>query len=436
MKRYALESLKNWKKSQNRKPMVLLGARQTGKTWLMQEFGRTEYDNAIYLNFDTQKSLSVIFEQDIQPSNIIEKLEGVFHTKISCEKTLIIFDEIQECQRAKDSLKYFNELAREYHIIAAGSFLGVAGGKFPVGQVNSLTLYPLSFYEFLEVLERGDLIKLLKERNEALLCGLNDLFIEYLKKYFYVGGMPAAVIEFIKSGDFDKVRTIQNEILINYKGDFSKHITLKDIPKVRMLWDSIPVHLAKEKKKFVYKDIKTGGRAAEFENAMDWLVNTGLIYKIQKADIPKIPLIAYQSLNNFKIYSLDIGLLGAQAEISKQDIFSPNINLTNDYNGMTAEQFACQELKSAGISPLFYWAREGAMAEIDFLTQQKGEIIPIEVKSSFNTKAKSLQSFMNEFHPKIAVKSSLNIFNKGNNILTIPLYRISDFYELIDREWK
>jgi len=432
MRRYALKSLKNWKKMQNRKPMILLGARQTGKTWVMQEFGRSEYDNAVYLNFDTHKSLSAIFEQDIQPSNIIERLEGVFHTKISAEKTLIIFDEIQECQRAKDSLKYFNEQAPQYHIIAAGSFLGVAGGKFPVGQVNSLTLYPLSFYEFLEALERDDLIQLLNERNETLLSGLNDLFIEYLKKYFYTGGMPAAVFEFINSGDLDKVRTIQNEILTNYKGDFSKHITLKDIPKVRMLWDSIPSHLAKEKKKFVYKDIKVGGRAAEFENAMDWLVNRGLIYKIQKADIPKIPLIAYQSLNSFKIYSLDIGLLGAQAEISKQDIFSPNINITNDYNGMIAEQFACQELKSAGVSPLFYWARDGAMAEIDFITQHNGEIIPIEIKSSSNTKAKSLQSFMNEFHPKLAVKSSLNIFNKSNNTLAIPLYRISDFYKMID----
>jgi len=432
MKRYILEALKNWKNSSNRKPMILWGARQTGKTWVMQEFGRAEFDNVIYLNFDTQKSLSSVFESDIQPSYIIERLEAFYNTKISPGKTLIIFDEIQECQHAKDSLKYFNENAPEYQIIAAGSFLGVAGGKFPVGQVNSLTLYPLSFYEFLEALGRSDLVVLLKERDEKLLNGLNELFIDYLKKYFYVGGMPAAVNEFVITGDYDKVRTIQNEILTNYKGDFSKHITLKDIPKVRMLWDSIPTHLAKEKKKFVYKDIKTGGRAAEFENAMDWLVNTGLIYKIPKADIPKIPLIAYQSQNNFKIYSLDIGLLGAQAETSKQDIFSPKINLTNDFNGMMAEQFACQELKSAGVSPLFYWARDGAMAEIDFITQYNGDIVPIEIKSSFNTKAKSLQSFMNEFHPSYAVKSSLNIFNKGNNILAVPLYRISDFYEIID----
>ena len=431
MQRLIYNELLKWKTSPGRKPLIIYGARQVGKTWLMQKFGRTNFENTLYLNFDTQKNLSSIFESKIDPMHIIEQLERIYHTKIYADKTLLIFDEIQECQRAKDSLKYFNENAPQYHITAAGSFLGVASGRFPVGQVNCLTLYPLSFYEFLEAQERSDLVKTLKERSEPLLASLNDLYADYLKRYYYVGGMPAVVNEYINTGDLNKTRSIQYEILTNYKGDFSRHIEAKDIAKVRMLWDSIPVHLAKEKKKFIYKDIKVGGRAAEFENAMDWLVNTGLIYKIQKVDTPKIPLISYQSLNNFKIYSLDIGLMGAQAEISEQDIFNPNIDLTNDFNGMLAEQFACQELKSAGVSPLFFWAREGAMAEIDFITQHNGEIIPIEIKSAKNTKSKSLQSFMSDFHPKRAVKSSLNIYGKNNNIYTIPLYRISDFYELI-----
>jgi predicted AAA+ superfamily ATPase len=426
-----LESLKDWKNSPDRKPLVLWGARQVGKTWLMREFGRTEFDNMLYLNFDTQKSLAEMFESDIHPARIISQLEKAFNIKIDMKSTLLIFDEIQECQRAKDSLKYFNESAPEYHIIAAGSFLGVSGGKFPVGQVNSLTLYPLSFYEFLEAQGRSDLVEALKKRDETLLSGINNLFIDQLKNYFYVGGMPAAVSEFIAGGDLDKIRMIQNEILTNYKGDFSKHIAPKDIPKVRMLWDSIPAHLAKEKKKFVYKDVKSGGRAAEFENAMDWLINTGLVYKIPKADTPKIPLIAYQSPSNFKLYSLDIGLLGAQSEVSQKDIFLPDVDLTNDFNGMLAEQFACQELKAADISPLFYWARDGAMAEIDFITQHDGEVIPIEIKSASNTKSKSLQSFINDFHPKHAVKSSLNNYNVGNGVYAIPLYRISDFYEII-----
>jgi len=432
MKRNIYKELLKWKESSRRKPLMIYGARQVGKTWLMQEFGRTDFDNTLYINFDTQKNASRIFETNIEPPHIIEQLERLYHIKINPKKTLIIFDEIQECQRAKDSLKYFNENAPEYHIIAAGSFLGVASGRFPVGQVNTLTLYPLSFYEFLEALGRDDLVKTLEERNEHLLAGINDLYIDYLKKYYFTGGMPAVVNEYVSTNDLNKVRMIQQEILTNYKGDFSRHIEPKDIVKVRMIWDSIPVHLAKEKKKFVYKDIKTGGRAAEFENAMDWLANTGLIYKLNKADTPKIPLISFQSLNSFKIYSLDIGLLGAQAEVSEQDIFSPNVDLTSNFNGMMAEQFACQELKASNVSPLFYWTRDVAIAEVDFITQHRGEIIPIEIKSAKNTKSKSLQSYINDFHPKQAIKSSLNNYSKNNGIFSIPLYRISDLYKIID----
>jgi len=354
-------------------------------------------------------------------------LEALFGRTIDPAKTLLFFDEIQESQRAMDSLKSFNDMAPEYNLIAAGSFLGVMMGRKPVGQTDHITLYPMSFYEFLEAAGHEHALKIIQERDEIALRGISALLSDLLKQYYFVGGMPSAVLEYITSGDLSKVRDVQNKLLVDYKGDFSKHIGIHDIPKVGMIWDSIPVHLTKEKKKFVYKEIKSGARAVEFENAMQWLVDTGLVYKINRVENPQIPLIANQSFGIFKLYMLDIGLFGAKAEISARDIFSPNVDITGNFNGALAEQFVCQELKSSKIGSLFYWGRENAQAELDFLIQKDGEIIPIEVKSAKHTKAKSLLVYMNEYKPKYAIRTSLKNYGIEGNLYSVPLYMISDF---------
>jgi predicted AAA+ superfamily ATPase len=410
---------------------MLFGARQVGKTWLVRHFGASEYTDFIELNFFTNDALKEVFNIDISPNRIIRQLESLFGKTIIPEKTLLFFDEIQESQRAMDSLKTFNDMAPQYHIIAAGSFLGVMIGRRPVGQTDHITLHPMSFYEFLEAAGHEQAVKALRERDKIIINGLSDFLTDLLKHYFYIGGMPTAVLEFITSGNLEKVRDAQNKLLTDYRGDFSKHIGLHDIPKVGMLWDSIPAHLAKEKKKFVYKEIKAGARAAEFENAMQWLVDTGLVTKINRVDNPLIPLIAHQSFGIFKLYMIDIGLLGAKANLSTRDIFSPNIDISSNFNGALAEQFVCQELKTAKVNPLFYWGKEKSQAELDFLLQTDGKIIPIEVKSALRTKAKSLQVYMNNYKPALAVRTSLKSYGIANNLYSIPLYMISDLLEII-----
>ena len=412
---------------------MLFGARQVGKTWLVRDFAACEYTDFIELNFYTNNSLKSIFDIDITPKSIIRQLEALFDKKINPAKTLLFFDEIQESQRAMDSLKTFNDMAPEYNIIAAGSFLGVMVGRKPVGQTDQVTLYPMSFYEFLEASGHDQLVRIVREQDEITINGLSHQLTDLLKQYFFTGGMPAAVLEYFSSGDLNKVREIQNNLLVDYKGDFSRHIGLHDIPKVNMLWDSIPIHLAKEKKKFIYKEIKTGARAAEFENAMQWLVDTGLVYKVNRVDNPLIPLVAHQSFGLFKLYMIDIGLFGAKAGISPRDIFAPNVDITGNFNGALAEQFVCQELKSAKISQLFYWGKEKSQAELDFIIQSNGEIIPVEVKSALHTKAKSLQVYTKEYKPAHAVRTSLRAFAIHNNLYSIPLYMISGLLDIVTR---
>ncbi|MDR1196136.1 MAG: ATP-binding protein [Endomicrobium sp.] len=431
MKRTAFESLKNWKKSQNRKPMILWGARQVGKTWLLKEFGRAEYKQTVYLNFDDNPQLCAYFRQNLDTARVIGALETHFNLKITPADTLIIFDELQECQRAKDSLKYFNENAPQYHIAAAGSLLGVSGGKFPVGQVDSLTLYPMSFYEFLKAAEREQLLEAINKQDIHLLESLSGLLTDMLKTYLYVGGMPAVVDIFLKTKDLAKVRAIQNEILADYKNDFSKHINPNDIAKVRMLWDSIPVHLAREKKKFIYKEVKTGGRAAEFENAMDWLINTGLVYKVPRTLTPKLPLSRDQEREAFKIFMLDVGLLCAKTNIDLSSFYIAEPKIFEDFHGALSEQYVCQELKTTVSTPLFYWGRDKSSAEIDFIMQYKSEIIPIEVKANKNTQAKSLKVYIKEYNPKTAIRTSLKNFGFDGVLYSIPLYMIESLEDIL-----
>jgi len=443
MKRYALEDLRKWKNSSNRKPLMFYGARQVGKTWLVREFAKSDYDDIIELNFHTDDSLKLIFDKDLTPVYIIQQLELRFNKKIDPERTLLFFDEIQESQRAMDSLKSFSDSQApcKYNIISAGSFLGVMMGRRPVGQTDQLTLYPLSFCEFLEAMDRKMLADTIKQCDGAVLSGTRDLLGSLLKQYYFVGGMPEAVSEYAAGGDLINVRRIQNELISTYKGDFSKHINdPRTEPKIRMLWDSISLHLVKENKKFIYKNIKSGGRAAEFENAMQWLVDTGLVYKINKVENPKIPLKMHYKEEFFKLYMLDIGLLGAQAEIRAADILAAGSDIVDNMNGALAEQFVCQELKAANVSPLFYWGRKGSTAEIDFITQGNSEhypceVIPIEVKSAKHTKSQSLKVYMEEYKPACAVRTSMKNFGitaakhgakYAGKLYSVPLYMISE----------
>ncbi|MBR1604552.1 MAG: ATP-binding protein [Alphaproteobacteria bacterium] len=434
MKRYALQDLIKWKDNLDRKPLLLYGARQVGKTWLVREFAKQHYKQIVELNFFTNDKLKQIFADNISPEFLIEQIELLFNVKIDPKTTLLFFDEIQESQRAMDALKTFNDSVNQYHIIAAGSFLGVAIARQPVGQVDHYTLYPLSFCEFLEAINQEKLAQIIQSGNtEMLTSPIRDLLENLLRKYFYVGGMPEAVQTYIDTDDFDEVRIIQKNLLTEYRGDFSKHIDAKDAPRVRMLWDSIPLHLFKENKKFIYKHIKQGGRVAEFEVAMQWLVDTGLVYKIYKTENAKLPLSMHFIRDYFKLYMMDIGLFCAQAEIKPAEILLHGTDIVSNMNGALAEQFVLQELKCSGISSLYYWGRENpATAEIDFITDtNEGCIIPIEVKSANNTKAKSLKVYIAENNPKYAIRTSLNQYRVTDNLYDIPLYMISQIQQLL-----
>jgi len=433
MERYLINNLKKWKNSKNRKPLILWGARQVGKTWLMKEFGRKEYKDVVYLNFDKNEKDRRFFTENVSPGLIVAQLENEFNMVIDPQNTLLIFDELQECQRAKDSLKYFNEDAPQYHVIAAGSYLGVSGGKFPVGQVDMLTLYPMSFFEFLEAVGRKRLVDTFRTLDCALINGLSGLAGELLKTYYYTGGMPAAVSVYTETQNLHKVREVQESILESYKSDFSKHIKGTDIPKVRMLWDSIPVHLGKEKKKFIYKEIKTGGRAAEFENAMDWLVHTGFVHKVTRTETARLPLLAYQQRDIFKLFMLDIGLLCAESKVDIKTFLQPDADIFGVFLGALTEQFVLQELKTITTNPILYWTNEKGHSEIDFILQHENEIIPIEAKSSENARAKSLKVYMEMEKPKYAVRTSLRNFGVTGNLFSIPLYMMGLFFEIIGK---
>ena len=439
-----MEFLIKWKTVINRKPLILFGARQTGKTWLLKEFARQEYRQSVYINFDDNPEMGEYFQKNLDTKRIITALSYHYKIEINPADTLIIFDEIQECQRAKDFLKYITENAPEYHVAAAGSFLGVATGKFPVGKIDRLTLYPLTYYEFLEAINRNDLVKAIKNSEYKLLESMAQIFIDMLRIYFYIGGMPAAVAEYLKSQNLGEVKRIQNAILKDYKDDFSKHIKASDIPKVRLLWDSIQVHLAREKKKFIYRDIKSGGRASEFENAMNWLINTGLVYKVPRVLNPQIPLSSDEERESFKLFLLDTGLLCAKTNVDISSFYAGNREIFSDFNGALAEQYVCQELTAAMESPLYYWGRDKGMAEIDFLLQHQNEIIPVEVKSAYNKRSLSLDVYLDLVKPKIAVRTSLRNLgvisrccSDDGRLFSVPLYMIGSLAEIIDngRGW-
>lgn len=426
MKRKLLENLVEWKNRKAHKPLILEGARQVGKTWLMQEFGNTQYKKVAYINFDRNLKMRETFETDLDTKRLITAIGLDAEFKITPEDTLIIFDEIQECPRAITSLKYFNEDAPEYDIIAAGSLLGVAhhtGTGFPVGKIEFLRLYPLSFTEFLDAMGKEQYVELIEKQDFEMIKIFSNKFEDLLKQYCYIGGMPEVVQNFVNNGDFNQVRTIQKRILSAYERDFSKHIPANTVEKARMLWNSIPTQLAKENKKFIYNAIKKGARAKEFETALTWLRNNGLIYQVHKITKPGLPIGAYADLDAFKLFVLDVGLLGALSGLEAKTILG-KYEIFQEFKGAIAEQYVLQQFKTIDDMPIYYWTNETSRSEVDFVIQRESKVIPVEVKAATNLKARSLKIYMEQFKPELAIRTSLADYKKTENLVDIPLYAI------------
>ncbi len=434
MERLAISTLISWKNKADKKPLIIHGARQVGKTWLMKDFAVKHYANMAYVNFEKNERMHTLFSGDLDVNRLLKGLEIETSQSIDPHQTLIILDEIQECPEALTSLKYFYENAPQYNIVAAGSLLGVAlhhGTSFPVGKVEFMHLYPLSFYEFLQALGEDGLCELLKQKDYSLWTTFKSKLINLLRTYFYVGGMPEVVRTFASTGDFAQARVIQNQILQAYVLDFSKHIALPDIPRVNQLWNSIPAQLAKENKKFIYKDVQKGAASKTYSLAIEWLISCGLIHKIPRLSKPALPLKGYANEDAFKLYLLDVGLLSAMTSLNARILLEGDALFT-EFKGALTEQFACQELKTLEDIDIAYWANNGATAEVDFIIQLDGTILPVEVKASTNLKAKSLQIYQEKYNPPQRIRASLADYKQTGNLYDIPLYALAELKSIIE----
>ena len=431
MYRFALEKLIEWKKNKNHKPLIINGARQVGKTYLMKEFAEKYYDDYIYINFQLNKKISSFFEQNLEPFHIISLLEYEFGKKIHSDNMLIIFDEIQECSKALTSLKYFNENAPEYDIICSGSTMGITlhqGTSFPVGKVELMKLYPMCFKEFLLAIGEEKKVELLDKKNFDLIKVFKNDFIEKLKLYCFIGGMPKVVLDYIENKDLNLVQENQNLILQYYKFDFGKYANANQVLKINLIFDNIVSQLAKENSKFIYGALKKGARASEYEYALQWLEDSNLIYKVYKVTTPKIPLRAYCELDAFKVYFLDIGLLSCMSGLTS-NILTTNDDIFVEFKGILTEQFVLQEIKSAIDYFGYYYTNKTSTSEIDFLINNSNGIIPIEVKAGINLKAKSLKAYMDKYNPPYAIKTSLLDYAVNGKIKNIPLYFVRDLIQ-------
>ena len=435
MKRQLYTQLIEWKNSKRRKPLLLQGARQVGKTWLINHFGQNEYKNFIYLNFEQNPNLKTLFIGSLVPSQIIENIALYLGEKISDKDTLICFDEIQVAPEAITSLKYFYEQAPEYHIVAAGSLLGVQIGKhnsFPVGKVNFMTLYPMSFSEFLEAIGEELLVSRIEQYNpfDAFPELLHEKLSNLFKKYLFMGGMPEVVQVYFDSKDILEVRAVQNEILEAYKRDFSKYSDTSQSIKTAEVWQSIPFQLARENKKFKYSEVRKKARASTFEQTIEWLRSAGLIHIVNNLRAPKLPLSGYSDLSKFKLYLMDSGLLGAMLNLSSDRIVNPTALFT-EYNGAFIENYVCTELITSQNTQLFYWTSRGE-AEVDFVFNYKDKIYPLEVKSGTNLNTKSIRSYAGKYNPDWVLRASPRNFSIRNDFVNVPLYAsfaISNYLE-------
>ena len=434
MRRFALEKLKKWKDSESRKPLIIRGARQVGKTWLMKEFGRECFENVAYVNFDSNVRMKGVFEGQIDIERIILAIEIETGVTIERENTLLIFDEIQEVPRALSSLKYFYENAPEYAIVAAGSLLGVAMHKktsFPVGKVDFMDLYPLNFQEFLCALGEERYVDILQGKDTDMVNTFKDKYIDRLREYYYVGGMPEVVQTYVDTRNFKKVRELQKNLINYYQQDFSKHAEMNLVTRLNLVWNSIPMQLAKQNKKYIYGQVREGARAKDFELAIQWLLDCGLIHKVQRINKPSLSLKAYMDLNAFKVFLLDIGLLIAMTDLDVKVILEGN-KIFTEFKGALTEQYVLQQLISEnGVMP-YYYSATNSQGEIDFVVQGKTSVIPIEVKAEENLRAKSLKAFCDKYNPKFAVRTSMSDYRKQDWMTNIPLYnidRIRDYLE-------
>ena len=426
MYRTAIEKLLKWKKSKYRKPLIIEGARQVGKTWLMQEFGKQEYADTIYINFDSNPSMAELFAYDLNVDRLIMGLELFAGRKIDPDNCLLIFDEIQEVPRALASLKYFCERAPQYHIVCAGSLFGIAlhlGTSFPVGKVDFLKLYPLSFKEFLMATVQKQFADLLDRQDFQMITTFKQTYIDALKQYYYVGGMPEVVQNFADNKDFGEVREIQKRILYAYEQDFSKHAPNEIIPRIRMLWNSIPSQLAKENKKFVYGLVREGARAKEYETAIMWLSDCGLIHKVSRVNSVGIPLKGYEDLKAFKIFLVDVGILGCMAGLSPRTLLDGN-SLFTEFKGALTEQYVCQQLKTIDDIAVYYYTNDRGSCEIDFVIDTGNQVVPVEVKAEVNLRAKSLKTYREKFSPEICVRTSMADYKKEEWLINLPLYAV------------
>ena len=428
MYRFTIEKLYKWKESKHRKPLIIEGARQVGKTWLMKEFGKTAYKDCVYINFDSNSVMAEQVATDLNVSRIIPGIELYAGKKIDPEETLLIFDEVQEVPKALSSLKYFYEDAPQYQIICAGSLLGIAlhgGTSFPVGKVDFMSLYPLSFKEFVYATLGERYAQLLDAKDFELITPFKQVYINALKQYYFVGGMPEAVQSFVDDKDFNEVRSIQKRILTAYEQDFSKHAPADIVPKIRMVWNSIPSQLAKENKKFVYGLVREGARAKDYEAAIMWLCDCGLIYKVGRVNSGAIPLKAYEDLKAFKLFVLDVGLLGCMTGINQSVLLKGN-ELFVEFKGALTEQYVCQQFKTLPDIGIYYYNNDRNTCEVDFVIDVGDKAIPVEVKAEENLKAKSLKSYRDRFSPEISVRTSMADYRQDDRFINLPLYMIEE----------
>ena len=426
MYRIAIEKLLKWKQSKRRKPLIIEGARQVGKTWLMKEFGKKEYTDTIYINFDSNSRMAQLFASDLNIDRLIMGLELYAGRKIDPDHSLLIFDEVQEVPRALATLKYFYENAPQYHIVCASSLLGIAlhqGTSFPVGKVDFLKLYPLSFKEFLMATDKERFAELLDKQDFGMITCFKQTYIDSLKQYYFVGGMPEAVQSFAENKDFNEVREIQKRILAAYEQDFSKHAPNEIVPRLRMLWNSIPSQLAKENKKFIYGLVREGARAKDYETAIMWLSDCGLVHKVSRVNAAGIPLRAYEDLKAFKLFVVDVGLLGCLTGLRQRTLLDGN-DLFVEFKGALTQQYVCQQLKTIEDLDVYYYTNDRGSCEVDFVVDTGEQIVPVEVKAEVNLRAKSLKTYQEKFSPVISIRTSMSDYKKEEWLVNLPLYAI------------
>ena len=428
MYRYAIEKLYKWKEDKYRKPLIIEGARQVGKTWLMKEFGLEAYADTVYINFDSNPRMAELFSSDLNTDRLIMGFELYSGKKIEADNTLLIFDEIQEVPRALSSLKYFCENAPEYHIICAGSLLGIAlheGTSFPVGKVDFLKLYPLSFREFLKATGNDRFAALLDKRDFEMITSFKRTYIDALRQYYFVGGMPEAVFSFAEDKDFSKVREIQRNIMTAYEQDFSKHAPNEIVPKIRMIWNSIPSQLAKENKKFLYGLVREGGRAKEYETAIMWLTDCGLVHRVGRVNSAGIPLKSYEDLHAFKLFIVDVGLLGCMTGLRQSALLDGN-DMFTEFKGALTEQYVCQQLMTIEDLVVYYYTNERGICEVDFVIDTGNMVIPVEVKAEVNLRAKSLRTYRDKYMPEISIRTSMADYKIEDQMVNLPLYAVEE----------